>query len=194
MIDNFLRPPRTATEWLADIARVLATLLTFVLLFQLGIFEAGIMAFALPGLMLPKFMGLSGAADLFSVTVILVAALSNIFGLYATIPGWDLVVHAVCTAVIATIGYLLLARLGLLPMPEAREYTAAHGLIFSTMIGLALGAAWEMVEWIGFRFTPADVMVDYDDTVTDLFADALGALIAGAALARLRVLKPPRDA
>lgn len=190
MIDNFLCSPRTFAEWLADSVRVAAVLLTLVLLVSLGIYEAGIMAFTLPGLMLPKFIGMRGSADLVCISIMLIAALSNIFGLYTAITGWDLIVHCVCTAIISAAAYLLLAHAKLLPFPSSVDYKVAHGLVFVTVLGVSLGAVWEVVEWIGFRFLPADVVVNYDDTITDLIADTLGSVVAGFVLSRLPILKP----
>lgn len=190
MIDNFLCVPRSLAEWLADTVRVIAVLLTIVLLVSLGIYEAGIMAFTLPGLMLPKFIGMRGSADLACIGIMLTAALSNIFGLYTAITGWDLIVHCVCTAIISVTAYLLLAHAKLLPFPNAAEFRFAHGFVFVIVLGMSLGAAWEVVEWIGFRFLPADVVVNYDDTITDLIADSIGAVVAAIAMSKLPILKP----
>ncbi|HIX00203.1 MAG TPA: hypothetical protein H9871_08680, partial [Candidatus Nesterenkonia stercoripullorum] len=56
-------------------------------------------------------------------------------------------------------------------------------IIHTTTIGLAISALWEMVEWIGFELFTEDIYTTYDDTIGDMAAGGLGALVAGILLA-----------
>ena len=41
-----------------------------------------------------------------------------------------------------------------------------------------LGVLWEVAEWIGHRWITAEIGVGYEDTVTDLAANLIGAAAA----------------
>ncbi len=85
-------------------------------------------------------------------------------------PLWfDEAVHAFTSfAVMAAIGWLLLARSGLNAAGRTLWFTLAV-----TGIGIVLGILWEVFEWaIGIIGTPRD-------TAIDLIMDTIGALAAG---------------
>jgi hypothetical protein len=42
---------------------------------------------------------------------------------------------------------------------------------------------WEVGEWVGHTYLDERIQVGYNDTMGDLVADGLGALVAGALLA-----------
>lgn len=190
MIENFLAPPRTGTQWAADGLRLVGagSVIVALVLFQLT--DAGILALALPALLAPRFVGLRGSADVAFCVTVLVAAWSNVFDLYRLVPGWDLAVHLVATGVLAGVAYLLLARLRILPLPGAHHNRAAIGIVITTVLGLALSALWEMIEWVGFTFISDSIYVTYDDTIADMAAGGVGALLAGLLMAFVRLLKP----
>jgi hypothetical protein len=107
-----------------------------------------------------------------------VAAWSNVLHWYTELLAWDKVVHAILTGLLATLGIIAAQRAGLLPRARHRA-----GLVAAAVaLGLGLGAIWEMLEWTGNAITDAVIFVSYDDTVGDLAADGLGALVAGLAL------------
>jgi uncharacterized membrane protein YjdF len=47
-------------------------------------------------------------------------------------------------------------------------------------LGVAIGAAWEVGEWFYDALTHGNAIRGKTDTMTDLVADALGALLAAA--------------
>lgn len=183
MIDNFLRPPRGTGEVAADALRVCGVLSVVLALFLFQLTDAGILAFTLPGLIGPRFIGLKPGADIMISVVLLIAAWSNVFELYTMIAWWDLVVHFFCGGVLAMGGYLFLARLEIVPTPFTKRFTPAAGLVLTTVLGLALGSLWEMVEWLGYTYITPDIHVTYQDTIGDMVAGGLGALCLGFAVA-----------
>lgn len=189
MIDNFLRPPRGVAEHTADALRVVGLLSLVLAALFLELTDAGIIAFTLPGLLAPRFIGMRPWPDIMISVTLLVAAWSNLFDLYARISWWDLVVHFFCAGVLAVGCYLLFTYLRIVPAPSSAEFTPRIGIVLTTAFGLALSALWEMIEWVGYTFITADIHVTYDDTITDMIAGGLGALVLSPALAYCRLLR-----
>ncbi|MFB9259953.1 hypothetical protein [Dietzia aerolata] len=191
MIDNFLRPPGSRGQKTADALRLLGVLSAVAALALPGFTDAAIIAFCLPGLMLPRFLGMRPAADAWVTVVLLVAAWSNVLDLYRTVEWWDIPVHVVVAGTVAVLVYLLLARTEIVPAPGTARFTAVGALVLTTVLGLALGAVWEMVEWFGYAVITDDIHVTYQDTVGDMAAGGLGAVVGGWLLGRAPQLLIP---
>jgi hypothetical protein len=189
VIENFLRRPESAGDYAADFLRVVGVVGILVAAIGWQPTDAGIVAFALPALVLPRFLGVRGWFDIVFGAVVIVAAWSNVLDLYRTVAGWDLVVHFVCTAVIAVIVYLLFAELLIVPHPRGRAFTPRVPIVLATTIGLAVSALWEMVEWAGYTFISEEIFVAYADTIGDMAVGALGAVGGGILLAYVPLLR-----
>ena len=190
MKQNFLRPPRGVAEYTADALRVIAVLSVVVAAIWSTPTDAGILALALPALMIPRMLGMRAWLDISVGVIVLVAAGSNVFDLYRTITGWDLVVHFVCTGAIAATGYLALARCDVVPRQGAEAFRRRTGVVVTAMLGLAVSALWEMIEWAGRTFVTSEIFVTYQDTIGDMAVGGLGALAAGVAVALLPLERP----
>ncbi|MET3468166.1 hypothetical protein ACI2K6_04905 [Microbacterium sp. NPDC006705] len=186
MIDNFLRPPRTTSAVAADAVRLCGVLSIVVAVLRFEPTDAGILAFALPALVAPRFVGVRPAFDIVCGITVLVAAWSNVVDLYRSVPPWDIPVHLVCTGVLAALAYIAAARVSIVPLPGAAGFRRRTGLINTTAFGLAFAALWEIVEWVGKAFVDT-ILVTYDDTIGDMAVGGLGALIAGILVARVRL-------
>ncbi|MFB8191265.1 hypothetical protein ACFC14_18260 [Microbacterium sp. NPDC055988] len=189
---DFLRPPRTVAEYGADAVRVIGVLSVLVAAIWSMPTDAGILALTTPALMLPRALGMRGGVDLAVGVIVLVAGASNVFDLYRTVPGWDLVVHFVCTGAIAATGYTVLARLGVVVPQGAPEFRPRIPIVLCTILGLAVSAVWEMIEWAGRTFVTAEIFVTYQDTIGDMALGGLGALAAGVLVAFVPLEKRPR--
>jgi len=187
MIENFLRRPRTAAEIVADGVRAFGLLSVVIAAVWFDLTDAGVLAFALPGLLIPRFVGVRAGVDISFCLTLLVAAWSNVFDLYTRIAWWDLAVHFVCTAMIAALVYLWFSRLGVIS--SRGRYPVFGAVLITTMLGLALSALWEMVEWIGHAYISAEIFVAYDDTISDMAVGGLGALLAGVVVSTVRLLR-----
>ncbi len=190
MKENFLRAPHGAAEYLADALRVVGVLGVVVAAIWSTPTDAGILALALPALMVPRVLGMRAWADILLGVTVLVAAGSNVFDLYRTVVGWDLVVHFVCTGVIAATGYLVLARCLVVPGQGAADFRKRTAIVVCTALGLAVSAIWEMIEWAGRTFITAEIFVTYQDTIGDMAVGGLGAFAAGIGVAFLRLERP----
>ncbi|WP_203582109.1 hypothetical protein [Microbacterium hibisci] len=191
MIERFLRPPRRPGEWVADVIRLVGVLSVAATFIWWEPSDAGIIALSLLALVVPRFAGARAGFDIVFCVTVLVAAWSNVLGLYESIALWDLVVHFVCTGVLAAMTYLVLARLGIVPSPLADGARRATPVVLVTALGLALSAVWEMVEWVGWRFVSDEIFVSYQDTIGDMAAGGLGGLLAGVVVSRVRLTDDP---
>ena len=104
---------------------------------------------------------------------------------------WDLVVHCIFTGMLAAMAYVVLARAGIVPVPLAEGTRPATPVVLVTVLGLALSTVWEMLEWVGRTLIAPDIFVTYQDTIGDMAAGGIGALIAGCIVARVSLLSDP---
>ena len=185
---NLKRPPRTATEWIADAVRAIAIVGVLVAAFALPATDTAVLSMTLPAVMLSRMLGLRSGLDLAVCLTVIVAAGSNVIDLYRAWTGWDLLVHAVCTGVLAAVALVVLDDTRVIVPTGARRTP----IVVATTAGLALSAVWEMVEWFGYRFITDSIFVTYDDTIGDMVAGGLGALVAGVLASRFRLTRQDR--
>lgn len=183
MREDFLRPPASPAEWAADGIRLLGLISVLAAFVWWTPTDAGILALALPALLVPRLLGVLPWFDVLYGVTVSVAAWSNVLDLYRSIAWWDLVVHFVATGVIASVGYVALQRSGVLP-DRPRRRTA---IVLLPTVGLAISAIWEMVEWLGKTFVDSEIFVTYPDTIGDMAVGGTGALLMGLVLARIRI-------
>ncbi|MFS0867219.1 hypothetical protein AB3M83_07780 [Microbacterium sp. 179-B 1A2 NHS] len=184
MIDDFLRRPHTITEWAADGIRILGILSVLVAFVWLTPTDAGILALALPALMVPRFAGARAGFDLGYGAAVVIATWSNVLDLYRTVAGWDLVMHFVTTGMIAAMAYLVLRRTRVVPGPDA---PARVPIVLVTTIGLAVCVVWEVIEWAGKTFVTDEIFVTYQDTIGDMIVGGAGGLVAAVAVSLVRI-------
>ncbi|MFS0732774.1 hypothetical protein ABC304_12320 [Microbacterium sp. 1P10UB] len=187
MIDEFLRRPHGPAEWSADALRLLGLVSVIVAAIGFTWTDAGVLAFALPALLIPRFVGARPAFDIVYSVCVLIAAWSNVLDLYTSIWWWDIAVHFVATGVIAAMVFVLFGWWGVLPRSTDPSRRPQSARVLVPVIGLALSAVWEMVEWAGFTWISDQIYVTYDDTIGDMVVGGLGATIAGLIVARVRL-------
>ncbi len=191
MKQNFLRRPEGAAEIVADLIRVIGALSVMVAAIWFTATDAGILALALPALLVPRFLAVRPAFDIPYELIVLIAAWSNVFDLYRTVPGWDLVVHFVCTGVIAAMTYLALAQVRVVPARGSECFAPRIPIVIVTALGLAVSVLWEIIEWLGYTFISDDIFVAYQDTIGDMAIGGVGSLVAALLVAHVRLLRTP---
>lgn len=113
--------------------------------------------------------------DALVVLAALVNAAGYVWDLYSTFFWFDEVLH----------GYTIFALtlpLGFLAFHAVIDDLRRHRLQFIFAIasfGIAIGAVWEIAEWIFDQIVPSDVIAGKTDTIIDLIVDSVGALLAG---------------
>ena len=183
MIDALLRPPASRKELFADAVRVLGVLSVIAALVLLGPVETSLFLLVLLGLLVGRALDMLPGFDAVYGLVLLLAAWSSVADLYARISWWDLVIHCAATGVLAAVTYFLLVQFGAVPSlrrphrPSRSLSVAVPVLVLA--IGLGMSVLWEFGEWWGHTYVDSSINVGYEDTLADLAAGGLGALVAG---------------
>ena len=146
---------------------------------------AALFALVLLGLTLLRLL-VRPVLDAATGLVLVAAAWCSLLDLYLRYDRLDLVVHVAATGLGAAALHEALARTGVLAGADAPYPRRARtGVVLVVLaLGLALGVLWEVAEWFGHTQVDSRIQVGYDDTLGDLVAGGLGALVGGALLAR----------
>jgi uncharacterized membrane protein HdeD (DUF308 family) len=159
-------------------------------------FIGGTLAFALMGrstavgltaasvlLLICRIIDLPRRFDFAVIVAMTMTAWGTALGLYGDYYFYDNVVHAVAPVFYAPVLYLVLVRLEVLVDPEHTSIARHHvGVFVSTLaLGMAVGAGYEVVEWLSDSLLGTHFVQSVDDTGSDLLEDTLGSL-AGATL------------
>lgn len=164
----------------ADVVRVLTLVSIPVATIGWGTTSFAVMSLALFGVVLPRMLGLRPAFDLAVCVLVFVAGWSSALEWYTSVFLWDKLIHVVLTGLLAALLAVIAADLRLVPHAPGAGRIAVSLLVFCA--GLAIGAVWEVAEWLGHNFIDPAIHVGYDDTIGDLVADGLGGLLVGLAL------------
>ncbi|HET7415677.1 MAG TPA: hypothetical protein VFI97_08290 [Arthrobacter sp.] len=169
---------------LADFVRFAALLSVVAAFLWMATGDVVRFSIAFLGLLVPRVFHLPRPFDLAYCITVLLAAWSGAAGWYEAAPWWDWAVHLITNGAIAAAVYLVLARVRV--VHEMHDHTLPHSLVALAVLtgafGLAVGAIWEFLEWIGEQYAPNTVHVGYVDSIGDLSAGGLGSLIAGICL------------
>ncbi len=122
--------------------------------------------------------------DLLFIVGMGLQAWGNALRLFEDVYWWDNLVHLVIPFSSVPLLYVLNVRLGLLP-DVAQEEHPRHRLglvIFAMLSGIAIGALYEIYEYVANHWLGADLAIGYSDTIFDLALDAAGSLAGGLLL------------
>jgi hypothetical protein len=125
-------------------------------------------------------------------------------GAMARLDREDTVGHVILPAAVTPLLFHLAVHAGVLAPPRAARAGLAAAAVGAAALTVALGSAYELVEAGCDAVFGTNMSLGYHDTVLDLAADACGAVLGGALLARtlrrgglgrrgLAVADPPRD-
>ena len=103
-----------------------------------------------------------------------------LFDLYAAFWWFDRALHA------ATILALTFWLAVIFVSEGIREARTVLFVFLVASMGVAIGALWEVAEWVFDRFASGDVIKGKDDTVIDIVMDTIGAVAAAALTLRFR--------
>ena len=169
----------------ADLAR-LAGVVSFLLVLVEGEWvDAALFALVLLGLVLPRLLRVGRLPDLVYGVVLLLAAWSAVLDWYVRFGSLDIVMHVLTGGLTAYFAQDVLVRWRVLPPPQDPVVRRAHAgvVVTTTAVGTTLGLLWEIGEWFGHTYLDHRIQVGYTDTLSDLAADAVGALAAGVVVA-----------
>jgi len=136
------------------------------------------LAFGCVVLVLARIVNLPRFYDFSLIVAWVLLAWGEVLGFYDSWTSYDNVVHFTVPLLVTGIVYLCLVRLHILP--QLNELTQAHQkfgfFLTALMLGMAIGAAWEIVEFTLDSTTSSHLQVGVHDTSTDLIFDTLGAV------------------
>ena len=170
---------------LGDVVRLVALLGLVVGGLRFGAVAAAVMLLVLGGTMVPRATGAPAALDVSYCAVLVVAAWAAVLDWYVALPWLDTVVHASATGLIAAVAHWVLTGRGAATAaddPHLRHPRTAVA-VSTAAVGTALAVVWEVLEWFGHTQVDARIQVGYADTVGDLAAGMVGAVVAGVLLA-----------
>jgi uncharacterized membrane protein HdeD (DUF308 family) len=159
------------------------------------VFFAGTVAFAIMGrstavgltaasllLLIARIVNLPRRFDLGVIVAMTFIAWGTALSLYGRFHFYDTIVHGTTPVFYAPVLYVCLVRLGVLTDPEqARSRMQRSGVFVSTLaIGMAVGAGYEVIEWLSDSLLGTAFVENADDTGRDLLADTLGSLVGAA--------------
>lgn len=138
---------------------------------------AGVFTLLVRPLLLPR---------LYDLALVLAASLQGwgeALEVYDAVSWFDNVVHFGVPLLGAPVVYIACARLDVVPDPrdETRGRHYVGIFLITLALGLAIGALWEVAEYVSDSTLGSNLQLGNRDTVTDLVADGLGAL-CGAVL------------
>lgn len=143
-----------------------------------GLVAASVVLLIARAVNLPRFY------DASVILVMFLLAWGSALSVYGSWGFYDNLVHFIVPLLTTGMIYLLLVRLGVLP--ELRDLTQLHqqfGFFLTVLaLGMAIGAGWEVVEWLLDQVTHVGRVGGADDTATDLISDTLGSALSALIL------------
>lgn len=169
-----------------DVLRAAAALSVVVGLVAWNWVAGALFFLVLGGTMLARALALPTVLDLAFCATILVAAWAAMLDWYVAVGWLDLVVHAAATGLIAAVAHLTLVRVGAVPPVDASglRRPGLGAAVLVAALGIALATLWEFGEWFGHTHVDDRIQVGYTDTIGDLAAGAVGAVVVALLVAR----------
>jgi uncharacterized membrane protein HdeD (DUF308 family)/uncharacterized membrane protein YjdF len=159
------------------------------------VFIAGTVAFAIQGrstavalaaasavVLVGRVIDLPRWFDLGLLVALTLIAWGTALSLYGDWFYYDKVVHGISPVGYTPVLYLALVRLGVVPDPgraitERRVARISGILVVTLAVGMAVGSAYESIEWIEDKFFGGHFVKGLWDTETDLLCDTGGSLV-----------------
>lgn len=134
--------------------------------------------------LLARLVNLPRVYDLAFTVAMALQGFGEAFDVYSSFVRFDDLVHFTLPALTAPVAYIALARLDVVPDPRDETHVRHYvGMALVTaMLGISMGALWEVVEWRSDAWLGTSLSIDNDDTVGDLLRDSLGACLGAALL------------
>jgi hypothetical protein len=175
MITPGKRPGPAQDRWYpADAGRLLGAVLVPASWLVAGWPAAAAMLLVCGGQWLLRWYLLGRPVDPAGQLVLLAAGWFSAVGLYHQVSWLDAVMHTLASLVVALLVAELLRAVVLVPL--------LLRAVVLVCVTVTLGVLWELGEWLGHTYITPEIGVGYEDTIGDLAANLVGAVL-GAALA-----------
>jgi uncharacterized membrane protein YjdF len=129
-------------------------------------------------LVLARVASLPRFYDFSLIVVMTLVGWGEALGIYDSWRYYDNVVHTTVPLLLTGLIYVCLIRLDVVPELRDLNTTSRRVGFFLTvlMMGMAIGAAWEIVEWSLDSTTGSHLIISTTDTATDLIWDTIGSV------------------
>jgi hypothetical protein len=163
-----------------DVARI-AFIVSTIVWILLGHAMTGLVA-ASAVIILARVISLPRFYDASVILVMFLLAWGSALSIYGSWGFYDNLVHFITPLLTTGMLYLLLVRLDVLPeLGDLKQGHQRIGFFLTVMaLGMAIGAGWEVVEWLLDQLSDVGRVANASYTATDLISDTLGS--AGSAL------------
>jgi hypothetical protein len=143
-----------------------------------GLIGASLVILLARAVSLPRFY------DCSVIVVVFLLAWGSALGMYGSWGFYDNLVHFIVPLLTTGMIYLLLVRLGVVPeLRDLRTLPQKFGFFLTVLaLGMAIGAGWEVIEWLLDQVTNVGRVGSADDTATDLISDTLGSALSALIL------------
>jgi hypothetical protein len=135
-------------------------------------------------LVLARIASLPRFYDFSLIVAMTLVGWGEVLGIYDSWRYYDNVVHTTVPLLLTGLIYVCLIRLDV--VPELRDLNSTSqrvGFFINVlMMGMAIGAAWEIVEWTLDTTTGSQLIISTTDTATDLIWDTIGSLASATIL------------
>jgi uncharacterized membrane protein HdeD (DUF308 family) len=160
-----------------------------------AVFLGGTLAYAVMGrstavgltaafavLLLARIINLPRRFDLGLIVAMTLIAWGTALSLYGEYDYYDTIVHGTTPMFYAPVLYICFVRMGVLVDPKETTTARQHaGVFVSTLaIGMAVGAGYEVVEWVSDSLVGTHFVESADDTGSDLLADTIASGVGAA--------------
>jgi hypothetical protein len=142
------------------------------------------LAFSTAGVVASRFLDLPRVYDIAFIVAMALTGWGDALHLYDALSFYDKIVHFLVPFAIAPVVYILLARTEVLPRlgDEGERHHLVGVAVVTLALGLAIGAIWEIFEYLSDHVLGSHLQHGQTDTITDLVADSCGAAAGGVLL------------
>jgi uncharacterized membrane protein YjdF len=135
-------------------------------------------------LVLARIASLPRFYDFSLIVAMTLVGWGEVLGIYDSWRYYDNVVHTTVPLLLTGLLYVCLIRLDVAPeLRELRSGRQRVGFFLNVLVlGMAIGAAWEIVEWTLDTTTDSHLIISTTDTATDLIWDTIGSLASATIL------------
>lgn len=99
-------------------------------------------------------------------------------GFYDSVPGWDHVTHAMSSALVAALGFIMVVVLD--KYADSIYLPRPFLAFFIAMFTMSIGVLWELMEYINDQLTGSRLQYSLTDTMLDLLFDSFAGFVVAA--------------
>lgn len=116
--------------------------------------------------------------NLWIVLALFLHVIGGFSGFYDNLPGWDHLTHAMSSSLIAALGFVGVVVLD--KYVDSIRLPGSFLAFFIVMFTMALGVAWELMEYVVDELSGSMMQYSLSDTMVDLLFDSFAGFIVAA--------------